>query len=63
MEYFIRLRAVAASQMEWVQGNTAIVVRCLFLEMSKTKPEGFRMGMFAFPAVEDSSGSDHCRLG
>ena len=58
-EYFIKGYEGSvwpASQMEWVQGNTAMLLCGAWIpsEMSKTKPEGFRMGMFAFPAVEDS---------
>jgi raffinose/stachyose/melibiose transport system substrate-binding protein len=45
-----------ASQMEWVQSNTAMLLCGAWIpsEMSKTKPEDFRMGMFAFPEVESS---------
>jgi raffinose/stachyose/melibiose transport system substrate-binding protein len=45
-----------ASQMDWVQGRTAMLLCGGWIpsEMSKSKPEDFRMNIFPFPTVQDS---------
>lgn len=58
-EYFIKGYEGSvwpASQMEWVQGRTAMLLCGAWIpsEMSKSKPADFRMEIFPFPAVEDS---------
>lgn len=49
------------AQMEWVNGNAAMVFCGLWLknEMKNNLPQGFEMGCFAVPPVEGGKGDPH----
>jgi len=49
-----------SAQMQWIQGKCAMLLCATWIpkEMKEKLPEGFRMGWFSFPAIDDRQGTD-----